>query len=146
LSDEWFDELAKAAGSTTSRRSALKLLAGGLVGGVLSAGFLGRASGAHGGGQGCLPAGFACKTHGTCCNETLFQENVVCTFPKGASLCVPRLECETLGGSTGGPCGTEIEGKMCCCHLPKSQFGQCMARDVCVSLGGTCQRAGSGVL
>jgi hypothetical protein len=135
LSDEWFDDLTKAAASTTSRRSALKLLAGGLAGGLFSAGFLGRISSAYGGGEGCLPAGFACKTNGTCCNESIPEPPEThacnCSIPKGGIECVPRDECTSLGGSCTGPC------ESCNCSIPKGGV-ECVPRDTCNFLGGSC--------
>jgi hypothetical protein len=102
LSDDRLDELSKAAASTTSRGGALKLLAGGLVGGLLSAGFFGRISGAHAGGNGCLPVGFFCKTSGTCCNEP--THTCCCQLPKNTfGVCMDRDACEAAGGSCNRP-------------------------------------------
>jgi hypothetical protein len=104
LSDDRFDQLTKAAASTTSRRNALKLLGGGLAAALLGGGlFGGRAQAA---GNGCLEDGSPCKVNGDCCNER-FDERVhscCCRFGKqpdfgpGSGFCTPREYCEFIGG------------------------------------------------
>jgi hypothetical protein len=99
LSDDRFDELAKAAATTTSRRQVLKLLGGSFAGALFAGGFLG--SHARAAGNDCLPSGSLCKVNGDCCKtpDVLGNESsCCCRSPKqpstvGQGFCMDRDFC-----------------------------------------------------
>lgn len=99
MSDDRFDQLAKAAATTTSRGQALKLAVGGVVG-VLFGGsfFTARAQAA---GNDCLPTGSPCKVNGDCCSTAL-GNSCCCHFEKKKEstpgVCFDRDSCIALSG------------------------------------------------
>jgi hypothetical protein len=99
MSDNGFDELSKAAASTTSRRQALKVLGGGLLAAL--AGGVGVARAGD-----CEELGNPCTTTKDCCGgakkdkpKTAKVETCCCNFAKDEGIiCAPRLACQSLGG------------------------------------------------
>lgn len=101
MSDNAFDELARAAATTTSRRGALKLLGGGVLA-ALAAGVFG-ARGAQA--ANCLPIASSCSETKECCDgkkksnaHTKKIETCCCDFPKAGPVCTPHELCTPLGG------------------------------------------------
>jgi hypothetical protein len=99
LSDDRFDELSKAAASTSSRRQALKVLGGGLLGGLFLFGGLFSRSRAHAAGNDCLQPGDRCKVNGDCC-KTVAGNSCCCRSPKTElfGICADRDVCIQAGG------------------------------------------------
>src|SRR5437763_251340 len=99
MSDDRFDQLTKAAATTTSRRQALKLVAGSVFGVLFSGGFF--TSRARAAGNDCLPPGDPCKVNGDCCASAL-GNSCCCHFEKKKQstpgICVDRDTCITLSG------------------------------------------------
>jgi hypothetical protein len=98
MSDDRFDQLAKAAATTTSRRQVLKILGGGVFAALFSGAFASRARGA---GQDCLPPNSPCKVNGDCCSTAL-GNSCCCHFEKkkesSPGICSDRDVCISTGG------------------------------------------------
>ncbi len=91
MSDDRFDELSRAVATTTSRRHALKLLAGGLIGALAGGVFASRSRAQH---LNCVSS--------TDCHDPVKQ--CCCFMPKRGNRnnqvvsCVDRDVCTQLGG------------------------------------------------
>jgi hypothetical protein len=99
LSDDRFDDLAKAAASTSSRRQALKIFGGAVLGGLFLSGGLFSRSRAHAAGQNCLDPPSPCKVNGDCC-DTAAGNSCCCRGSKfeTTGICTPRDVCVATGG------------------------------------------------
>ena len=111
MSDDYFDSLAKAAASTTSRRQSLKLLAGGLLGAFLFASRPGTAGAV----KDCLDPGLSCTSSKQCCDIAKSKDKK--ELAKVKTCC-----CSTTTGDEKESTTTVV----------------CTPIEVCVALGGTC--------
>ena len=130
----YFDELAKGlASGNVSRRRALKLLGGALLGGVLAS-VPGVALAAPKPGKGpCRPGQLHCGKK--CCPENASCVKGECVCPTGTVLdngrCVSPSpqQCSFPGTcATGGlgPCGTTSYGATCYCYKTATGAGACL--------------------
>jgi hypothetical protein len=138
-----FDRLARTLGASTSRRRALKLLAGGMLGTCSAAVGLGEA-GAFG--QGCLNRGRRCVRHQQCCSG-------VCRGPRdrktcrahdagicrlGEDICTAPLTdqpfCEATGVTTSCLC-YRTTGNAPYCGVTAHTCGSCLRDTDCEKLG-----------
>jgi hypothetical protein len=144
--DSGFDELSRELAETTSRRAALRLLAAGTAGGLLSlVGMRGAGardcegigdrcrrnnqccSGACRNGRCCRPDGGRCRRNNQCCSGTC--TNGTCGAPTGCApgetLCAPGTDCESC-------CP---ESTFCCSDV--DPFGNC-TRQCCPAARPAC--------
>jgi hypothetical protein len=95
------DALAKALAGTGSRRAALRLLAGGLLGGLLA----GRAP--AGVRAACTAHGDPCKRNGQCCSS--FCDRHHCRCPQGTISCDATACCGSGTSCVSGSCQADCQ-------------------------------------
>ncbi len=130
MSSARFDELTKALARATSRRQALKTIAGTALGGVLGLGGIGTALAK------CKPAGIGCNSNSQCCDGSCCHGT--CCGPGQVCLCNGTCATPLVDGGGNCPCGSFIKdissgtfycnsfspGPSCTtdCDCPKGQF------------------------
>ena len=98
-----FDEFSKTLGKSTSRREALKLLGGGLAGGLLAA----------------LGVGSAAAAPDRC---SVFCQGFGI---RGAALAQCKQACKKCGGDTSRLCGSDYNNNFTCCPSGQGCFFNC---------------------
>jgi hypothetical protein len=149
-SDRSFDALAKGlANGSVSRRKALKLMGGALLGGVLAS-IPGVALAAPQPGKGpCQPGQFQCGKK--CCpsEASCVRGECVCPAPKtvvgGACVCPTNTTCTSSGGTLNANCECvcpthkTLVGGACVCPSNSRPCGTracCFGEEICVVMGG----------
>ena len=112
--DDGFDDLSRALAETTSRRTALRLLAATAAGGILSA--VGATSAA----AACKRVGRSCFADTECCTGRCSPETLECCKVFGKN-CSANAQCCT-GICRRGKCACKATGRSCtrdlqCCSL-----------------------------
>jgi hypothetical protein len=132
-----FDEWTKTLARSTSRRDALKTLAGGTVGGLLALLGVGEAAAAD-----CKRNGKACKKNSHCCSGNCASGTCAPLCPSPPA-CTNTCPCPSGQTCVNGTCcnNANVCGSVCCAACSTCQDGSCVSScdsgKVCLS-NGTC--------
>ncbi len=127
-----FDDFTRSLSTTTSRRQALKLLAGAGVGSVMT---LVGARGASAEPGRCRTEGTVCREHTECCSGFCDPRTLRCACSPGSNVCPSTGACVE-------PCGPNevFNPTTCQCECPGAVCGGvcCAAGQICTDFGQCC--------
>ena len=138
MNDHAFDRLARGLAASTSRRDALKLLAGTAAAGLLSTvGLRGRGFGAASAVGRCRRVGANCRETSECC------QGEVCDPAQGRCVCPTSNVCSKTKLCLGVcPEGQVFNPNTCMCECPSGTTA--CGTFLCCQSGTTCSSCGSG--